>query len=90
ELGLTAVVHSDTAGAAAEVAAAADPSQAAIASALAAEINGLEILRRDVEDNRRNTTRFLVLARVPDEPDAADGPCITSFVFRVRNVPAAL
>ncbi len=90
ELGVTPVVHSDTAGAAAEVAAAGDRTQAAIASALAAEIHGLQILRRDVEDNAHNTTRFLLLSRVPDEPDAGDGPCITSFVFRVRNVSAAL
>ncbi len=83
-------VVADTAGAAAEVARSGDPSLAAIASQLAAEIYGLEILASDIEDAEHNTTRFLVLAREPRYPGAKDGPTITTFVFRVRNVPAAL
>ncbi len=83
-------VVADTAGAAAEVAAAGDPTQAAIASRLAAEIHGLEVLASDLEDAEHNTTRFLVLAREPKLPPPDAGPVITTFVFTVRNVPAAL
>jgi prephenate dehydratase len=90
ELKLQAEVHADTAGAAADVAAHNDPSEAAIASSLAGEIHGLKILKADIEDAAHNTTRFLVLSRVPDVPETGDGTCITTFVFRVRNVPAAL
>jgi prephenate dehydratase len=90
ELGLEAIVASDTAGAAQEVAARADPAECVVASALAAQIYGLTILRRNVEDADHNTTRFYVCAAYPTSvpPDAPD--CITTFVFRVRNVPAAL
>lgn len=88
--GLTTVVAPDTAGAAREIAAKGDPTQAAIASALAAEIYGLEILGTDIEDEAHNTTRFLILASEPDDADPGDGPFITSFFFRVRNLPAAL
>ena len=84
------VVHADTAGAAAEVATLNDPAQAAIASALAGEIYALELLKGDIEDAEHNTTRFLVMAREPVDPDPAEGLAITSFVFRVRSVPAAL
>ena len=83
-------VHADTAGAAADVAAAGDPTQAALASALAAEIYGLEILAGDVQDTDHNTTRFLIMTEEAEEPEPDDGPVITSFVFRVRSVPAAL
>ncbi len=89
-LGLTPVVHADTAGAAAEVAAAGDPTQAAIASRLAAETYGLAIVEVDVEDEDHNTTRFVVLAREPLDPSPDSGPTITSFMFECRNVPAAL
>jgi prephenate dehydratase len=85
-----AVVADDTAGAAREVAEAGDPSVAAFAPRLAAELYGLDVLAADVEDEHHNTTRFLVLDREarPLEPD---GRCmITTFVYRVRNVPAAL
>jgi prephenate dehydratase len=88
--GYRAKVVADTAGAAAEVAAAGDTTRAAIASRLAAEIYGLEILKSDIEDAEHNTTRFLVLAREPRYPDPKDGPTITTFTFRVRNRPAAL
>jgi prephenate dehydratase len=90
DLGLKAVVHADTAGAAADVAKLGDPTQAAIASALAGEIYGLVSLRADVADQQQNTTRFVIMQREPYDPDPAAGPVLTSFVFRVRSVPAAL
>ena len=90
ELGLVPVISGDTAGAAREIAELADPTQAAIAPALAAEIYGLTILREDVEDEDHNTTRFVVLSREPDPAAAGGGPVVTSFVFNVRNLPAAL
>ncbi|MHA1524981.1 MAG: prephenate dehydratase [Alphaproteobacteria bacterium] len=88
--GLATVVAPDTAGAAREIAANGDPTQAAIASALAAEIYGLEILGTDIEDEAHNTTRFLILAPEPDDAEPGEGPFVTSFFFRVRNMPAAL
>jgi prephenate dehydratase len=90
ELKLEPVVAADTAGAAAELAQRGDPSEAAIASALAGEIHGLTTLKANIEDAAHNTTRFLVLSRVAEVPEAGDAACITTFVFRVRNVPAAL
>jgi len=90
ELAIVPRVHADTAGAAAEVAEAGRTDQAAIASRLAADIYGLEILRSDIEDAEHNTTRFIILAREPREPPPYEGPVITSFLFQVRNVPAAL
>jgi prephenate dehydratase len=90
ELGLEPVVHTDTAGAAAEIAARGDPQEAALASSLAGEIYGLVTLKDSAEDAVHNTTRMLILSRVAEVPDPGDGICITSFVFRVRNVPAAL
>ena len=80
----------DTAGAAAEIAERKDPTVAAIASDLAAKIYGLQSLAANIEDAEHNTTRFLVMSREPKEPAPGSGPCITTFVFRVRNVPAAL
>jgi prephenate dehydratase len=90
KLGLKTVIGADTAGAARLVAEAGDKSRAAIASRLAAKIYGLEILAEDVEDEAHNTTRFIVLSREPDWIASGNGPTITTFVFRVRNVPAAL
>jgi prephenate dehydratase len=90
ELGLKAIVHADTAGAAADVAARNNFSESAIASELAGQIYGLVSLRADVADLKNNTTRFVVMRREPLDPDPAAGPIITSFVFRVRSVPAAL
>ena len=90
ELGLKAIVHADTAGAAADVAARNNLSESAIASELAGQIYGLVSLRADVADLQNNTTRFVVMRLEPLDPDPAAGPVITSFVFRVRSVPAAL
>jgi prephenate dehydratase len=87
---LRAVVAADTAGAAADVARRGDPGVAAIASTLAAEIYDLQILASDIEDAAHNTTRFLVLAKEPVRAALGQGPILTTFVFRVRNVPAAL
>ncbi len=87
--GLTAVVHADTAGAAKELSGHLDPSEAAIASELAGEIYGLKSLQANIEDEDHNTTRFLVMSREPERP-RPDVAAITTFVFRVRNVPAAL
>jgi prephenate dehydratase len=90
KLGIRAVIAADTAGAAAEVKELGDPSVAAIASELAGEIYGLISLERNIEDEDHNTTRFLAMAREP-LPAANDGRLVvTTFVFRVRNVPAAL
>ncbi len=81
----------DTAGAAKLLAEHPDPAKAAVSPALAAEIYGLEILMRDIEDEHNNTTRFLVMTADPNPPPPPfTSPCITSFVFRVRNLPAAL
>ncbi len=90
-LGLKGEAVGDTAGAAKVLAERPDPTRAAIAPALAAEIYGLTILARDVEDTPDNTTRFLVMTADPDPaPPPIASPCVTSFVFRVRNLPAAL
>ncbi len=88
--GLTPVVASDTAGSAREVAEWRDPTRASLATQLAGEIYGLKTLAADVEDAAHNTTRFVVLANAPSWSAANNGPLVTTFVFRVRNVPAAL
>lgn len=88
--GLAPQISGDTAGAAREIAELGDPTVAAIAPPLAAEIYGLEILAHDVEDEDHNTTRFVVLSPTPVEAPSGNGPTVTSFVFNVRNLPAAL
>lgn len=90
DLDILPVISADTAGSAAEIAAAGDPSVGAIASALAAELNDLQILRTDVEDAVHNTTRFLIMARESVIPPLDDTLYVTTIVFRVRSVPAAL
>ncbi len=81
----------DTAGAAKELAENPDPTKAAISPALCAELYGLEILARDLEDEHNNTTRFLVMtAEKEPAPPPFTAPCVTSFIFRVKNLPAAL
>ena len=90
-LGVETEAAGDTAGAAKALALKPNPTHAAVAPALAAEIYGLDILARDIEDERHNTTRFLVMTadKAPAAPDFTHR-CVTSFVFRVRNLPAAL
>ena len=90
KLGVRPVVAADTAGSAREVAQIGDKSRAAIATRLAAEIYGLDILVPDIEDEAHNTTRFIVLSRESVWAKSGAGPVITTFLFRVRNVPAAL
>jgi prephenate dehydratase len=90
KLGVRPLVAADTAGSAREIAQAGDESRAAIASRLAAEIYGLDTLAADVEDEAHNTTRFIVLSRDANWAGSGGGAVITTFVFRVRNVPAAL
>lgn len=89
-LGLRRVNHADNAGAAHEVATLGDKSVAAIASSLASGIYGLDTLIDSIEDAAHNTTRFLVMARQGVMPPANNGPCVTTIVFQVRSVPAAL
>jgi prephenate dehydratase len=90
ELKLKTVSEADTAGAAKHLSELGDPTRSAIASSLAAEIYGLKIVKSNIEDAQHNTTRFVVLAAKPDHAKPGGGPIITTFVFRVRNVPAAL
>jgi len=87
---LQPVVAGDTAGAAREIAEWADKSRAALAPRLAGDIYGLATLASNVEDESHNTTRFVVLSRDERWAPATAGPVVTTFVFRVRNVPAAL
>ena len=89
-LKLKPVTEADTAGAARHLRDTQDRTRAVIASALAAEVYGLKIAKSGIEDAKHNTTRFVVLAAKPEHAKAKDGPVITTFVFRVRNVPAAL
>lgn len=89
-LGVEKQVHADTAGAAKMVSELGDPTIGAIASSLAADIYKLEILESDVEDAEHNTTRFVMMEREARVPAADEGLIITSLVFQVRSVPAAL
>jgi prephenate dehydratase len=89
ERGLVAHNWYDTAGSARHVAELGDKSVAAIASRLAAEFYGLAVLKADVEDEHHNATRFLIMARAAEMPPVG-GRTVTSLVFRVKNVPAAL
>ncbi|MFK7839413.1 MAG: prephenate dehydratase [Bdellovibrionales bacterium] len=90
-LNMQAHIHADTAGAAEKVAKKGDMTHGAIASTLAAEIYGLDILQEDVQDSKHNTTRFLVLSPEPEIPEEDDDiNIITSLIFEVRNIPAAL
>jgi len=88
--GLQPVVRADTAGSAAEIKELGDPTIAAIASELAGEIYGLVSLRQNIEDAEHNTTRFLIMARTARQPANDGSLAVTSFIFNVRNVPAAL
>src|SRR3979490_727819 len=90
KLGVKAGVSADTAGAAMEVARLGDKTRAAIASTLAAEIYGLQILAENIEDAAHATTRFIVLSREDKRARRGGGLGLTTFVFEVRNIPAAL
>ncbi len=93
EHGITPRVGADTAGSAEIVAETSERSLAGLASELAGEIYGLNVLARHIEDQKNNTTRFLVMAPEADpapRSTLSGGPVLTSFVFRVRNLPAAL
>ena len=87
---LRPVTGADTAGSARHVAELGDPKMAALASELAGEIYGLDVIARHIEDKSNNTTRFLVMSRDPNLKRRGDHGMMTSFVFRVRNIPAAL
>ncbi len=87
--GIKGRVSSDNARAAREVAQAGDKTRAALASELAASIYGLDVLARHIEDHKNNTTRFLVMSREADPSRRAER-MMTTFTFRVRNIPAAL
>ena len=89
KLGLSPVMHPDTAGAAKDVGAAGDPTVGAIASRLAAEIYNLDILFESAEDDEHNTTRFLLMSATPELPERG-GAMMTTLVFQLRSVPAAL
>ncbi len=89
-LGIERLPFADTAGSAKHVAELGDPSVGAIASELAAEVYGLDIIRKDFQDEGHNTTRFVVLSREPLAAEDLAGPVMTSFTFEVRNIPAAL
>ena len=90
KLGLKAHVAGDTAGSAREVAEWKDPTRASLSPRMAADIYGLKILAENVEDEAHNTTRFVILSKTPQWAPKEQGPVVTSFVFRVRNLPAAL
>ncbi|MGM4893481.1 prephenate dehydratase [Tardiphaga sp. 709] len=90
KLGIKAIVAADTAGSARAIAERGDKSCASLASRLAADIYGLEILAEDVEDEDHNTTRFVILSKDAKWAPQGSEPLVTSFVFRVRNLPAAL
>jgi prephenate dehydratase len=84
------IVAADTAGAARELSELADKTRGAIATKLAGETYGLKLLAKNIEDEEHNTTRFVILAKQRQDAKVGQGKAITSFVFRVRNVPAAL
>jgi prephenate dehydratase len=90
QYGLKAVIAGDTAGSAREVAEWADKTKASLATKLAGEIYGLHTLAENVEDSADNTTRFIILSKEPQWAKPNNGPTVTTFLFRVRNVPAAL
>ena len=85
-----AEVAGDTAGSARKLSQSQATDEAVVASDIAAEIYGLNILKRNIEDAGHNTTRFLEMAADPDDAGPDEGPVVTSFVFQVRNIPAAL
>jgi len=89
-LGINALADVDTAAAARKVSERGDPAVVAVASRVAAEEYGLEVLQADIEDSASNTTRFIVLSRDPDIAVMDDSLFVSSYVFRTRSVPSAL
>jgi prephenate dehydratase len=85
-----AVIAADTAGAARHIAETSDITRGALAPKLAAKIYGLKVLAENVEDEDHNTTRFVILSKKKQHTNPGNGPVVTTFVFRVRNLPAAL
>jgi len=90
DIGIRAEIAGDTAGAARQLSQSSAMDRAVVASDLAAALYGLEIIKSNIEDAAHNTTRFLLMAAEPDDADPDDGPVVTSFLFQVRNIPAAL
>jgi prephenate dehydratase len=88
--GITPIAYADTAAAAAFVADSDDAGAAAIAPRISAELYGLNIIKDGIEDDDRNTTRFVVLSREPAAYSVGNGPLMTTLIFEVKNVPAAL
>ncbi len=88
--GIEGEVSADSAGAAADIAANKEVNVGALASEIAADIYGLDVLARNIEDEDTNTTRFLLMSREQDHSRRGDGQMMTSFIFQVRNIPAAL
>lgn len=88
--GFVPVISGDTAGSAREIAEARDLTKASLATPLAAEIYDLIVLAEDAEDEDHNTTRFVTLSRETVRAPSGNGPTVTSFIFNVRNLPAAL
>src|SRR5882724_11279666 len=88
--GYKAVIAADTAGAARHISQTCDVTRGALAPKLAAQIYGLDVLAENVEDEDHNTTRFVILSRDGKHAPRGNGPVVTTFVFRVRNLPAAL
>ena len=90
EHGILAINAADSAGAAAQLAKVPDPTSAVLGNAIAAEIYGLALIAQNIEDHNHNTTRFLIMSREPNHAPRGDGKMMTTFVFQVRNIPAAL
>ncbi|WP_372886083.1 prephenate dehydratase [Shimia sp.] len=88
--GITGISAADSAGAARELAESGARNEGVLAASLAAEIYGLEVLARDIEDHGHNTTRFVIMSREPDYTRRGELEMMTTFVFEVRNIPAAL
>ncbi|MCP4395577.1 MAG: prephenate dehydratase [Alphaproteobacteria bacterium] len=87
---LEPVTEADTAGAAEMISKTGDITKAAIASSLSGEIYGLKSLKKNIEDQERNTTRFIIMSRESSVPQKDDSKFVTSFIFKVKNIPAAL
>src|SRR6185436_19420407 len=87
--GIAPIAYPDTAGAAAAVAEAGDKHVAALAPSIAAALYGLKVVEDDLQDSADNTTRFVVLARSEQEVPVASAPVMTTFIFEVKNIPAA-